>query len=167
MRYSGNHIISELYRWRTHGGVLICMCCCSVAKSCPTFWNAVNCRTPGFPVLHYLPEFAQTCVHWVGDATQPSHPLSSPSPPAFNLSQHQGLLQESEFQFPLPARSPLLSTLVWGPLEAFSSGRHLPSQSMWPFLASMFFLWGWVSFHHSLPSEVLNFYSFFKIYPAH
>ena len=48
---------------------------------------------PGFPVLHYLPEFAQTCVHWIGDAIQPSHPQSFPSPPAFNLSQHQGLFQ--------------------------------------------------------------------------
>ena len=47
----------------------------------------------GFPVLHCLPEFAQTCVHGVGDAIQPSHPLSSPSPPALNLSQHQGLFQ--------------------------------------------------------------------------
>ena len=48
---------------------------------------------PGFPVLHSLPESAQTHVHWVGDAIQPSHPLSSPSPPALNLSQHQGLFQ--------------------------------------------------------------------------
>ena len=48
---------------------------------------------PGFPVLHHLPEFIQTHVHWVGDAIQPSHPLSSPSPPAFNLSQHQSLFQ--------------------------------------------------------------------------
>ena len=47
----------------------------------------------GFPVLHYLPEFAQTHVHWVGDAIQPSHPLLSPVPPAFNFSQHQGLFQ--------------------------------------------------------------------------
>ena len=47
--------------------------------------------TPGFPVLHHLPEPAQTHVHWVSDAIQPPHPLSSPSPPAFNLSQHQGL----------------------------------------------------------------------------
>ena len=51
----------------------------------------MHCSTPGFPVLHRLPEFAQTHVHWVGDAIQPSHPLSSPCPPAFNLSQHQGL----------------------------------------------------------------------------
>ena len=49
--------------------------------------------TPGFPVLHHLPEFAQTHVHWVSDVIQPSHPLSPPSPPAFNLSQHQGLFQ--------------------------------------------------------------------------
>ena len=48
---------------------------------------------PGFPVLHYLPEFAQTHVHWFNDAIQPFHPLSSPSPPTFNLSQHQGLFQ--------------------------------------------------------------------------
>ena len=51
----------------------------------------MDCSTPGFPVLHYLPEFAQTHVHWIGDAIQASHPLSSYSAPAFNLSQHQGL----------------------------------------------------------------------------
>ena len=48
---------------------------------------------PGFPVLHHLPDFAQTHVHWVSDAIQPSHPLSPPSPLALNLSQHQGLFQ--------------------------------------------------------------------------
>ena len=53
----------------------------------------MDCSTPGFPVFHNLLEPAQTHVHWVNDATQPSHPLSSPSPPAFNLSQHQGLFQ--------------------------------------------------------------------------
>ena len=53
----------------------------------------MDCSTPGLPVHHQLPEFTQTHVHWVGDASQPSHPLSSPSPPAFNLSQHQGLFQ--------------------------------------------------------------------------
>ena len=52
-----------------------------------------DCSTPGFPVHHQLPELAQTHVHWVGDAIQPSQPLLSTSPPAFNLSQHQGLLQ--------------------------------------------------------------------------
>ena len=65
--------------------------CCSVAQSCPTFWDCMDCSTPSFPVLHHLPELAQTHVHWNDDAIQPSHPLSNPSPSAFNLSQHQGL----------------------------------------------------------------------------
>ena len=65
----------------------------SVAQSCPTLCNPMDCSTPGFPVHHQLLEPAQTHVHRVSDAIQPSHPLSSPSPPAFNLSQHQGLSQ--------------------------------------------------------------------------
>ena len=63
--------------------------CCAVAKSCLTHCDAMDCSTPSFPVLHYLPELAQTHVDWVGDAIQPSHPLSLPSPPIFSLSQHQ------------------------------------------------------------------------------
>ena len=59
----------------------------SVTKSCLTLCNPMDCSMPGFP------ELAQTHVHWVGDAIQPSHPLSSPSPPTFNLSQHQGLFK--------------------------------------------------------------------------
>ena len=55
------------------------------------FVTPMDCSTPGFPVLHHRLEFAQTHVHWVGDAIQPSHPLSPPSPPALNPSQHQGL----------------------------------------------------------------------------
>ena len=65
----------------------------SVAQSCPTVCDPMDCSTPGFPVHQQLLKLAQTHVHWVGDAIQPSHPLSSPSPPAFNLSQHQGLFQ--------------------------------------------------------------------------
>ena len=65
----------------------------SVAQSCLTLCDPMNCSTPGFPVHHQLLEFTQTQVHWVGDAIQPSHPLLSPSPPAFNLSQHQGLFK--------------------------------------------------------------------------
>ena len=67
----------------------------SVAQSCLTLCDPMDCSTPGFPVHHQLPEHTQTHVHWVSDAIQPSHPLSSPSPPAFNLSQHQGLSNES------------------------------------------------------------------------
>ena len=62
-----------------------------MAQSCPTLGDPMDCSTPGFPVYHQLLELAQTHVHRIGDAIQ--HPLSSPSPPAFNLSQHQGLFQ--------------------------------------------------------------------------
>ena len=65
----------------------------SVAQLCLTLCDPMNCSMPGLPVDHQFLEFTQTHVHWVGDAIQLSHPLSSPSPPAFNLSQHQGLSQ--------------------------------------------------------------------------
>ena len=64
-----------------------------VAHSCLTLCNPMDCSMPGFPVHHQLLKLAQTHVHWVGDAFQPSHPLSSPSPPAFNLSHHQSLFK--------------------------------------------------------------------------
>ena len=63
------------------------------AQSCPTLCDPMDCSTPGLLVHHQLPELAQTHVHRVGDAIQPSHPLLSPSLSAFNLSQHQGLFQ--------------------------------------------------------------------------
>ena len=63
----------------------------SSIQSCPTLCDPMDCSTPSFPVHHQLPDLAQTHVHWVSDAIQPPYPLSSPSPPAFNLSQHQGL----------------------------------------------------------------------------
>ena len=69
------------------------ICCCSAALSCLTLCNPLDCSIPDFRVLHHLLEVAQTHVHWVGDAIQPAHPLSSPSPPAFNLSQNQSLFQ--------------------------------------------------------------------------
>ena len=62
-----------------------------VVQSCLTLCDPMECSMPGFPVHHQLPEFAQTHVHWISGAIQPSHPVSSLSPPAFNLSQHQGL----------------------------------------------------------------------------
>ena len=65
----------------------------SVAQSCPTLCDPMNCSTPGLPVHHQLPEFTQTQVRWVSDAIQPSHPLSSPSSLAPNPSQHQSLFQ--------------------------------------------------------------------------
>ena len=68
-------------------------CYCSVAKPCLSHCKPMDCSMPGIHDLHYLLEFAQTHVHCVHDAIQPSHPLLTPSSPAFNLSQHQGLFQ--------------------------------------------------------------------------
>ena len=76
--------------------VYACLCCCcSVTELCLTLCDPMDCSTPGFPVLHQLPEFIQIHVHWVGDAIQLSHPLSSPSPPVFNLPHHQIFSKES------------------------------------------------------------------------
>ena len=87
-------------RWGRHqkrGHIYICIIIIwefsSVSQSCPTLCNPVDCSTPGFSVHPQLPELAQTHVHRAGDAIQPYHPLSSTSPPAFNLAQHQGLFQ--------------------------------------------------------------------------
>ena len=81
---SNLHLLSLLYRSVQFS---------SVAQSCPTLCDPMNRSTPGLPVHHQLPEFTQTHVHRVSDAIQPSHPLSSPSPPAPNPSQHQSLFQ--------------------------------------------------------------------------
>ena len=67
------------------------ICYCSVAQSCLTPFDPMGCSTLGLPFLHHLPELAQTHVHWVSDAIQPSRPLSPPSPPALSLSLYQGL----------------------------------------------------------------------------
>ena len=74
----------------------------SVAHSCPTLYDPMNRSMPGLPVHHQLPESTQTHDHRVGDAVQPSHPLSSPSPPALSLSQHQGLSNESALRMRWP-----------------------------------------------------------------
>ena len=81
---------SILHSWVT---MLPIFFCCSVTQLCLTFCNLMGYSMPGSLVLHCLPEFAQTYVHWVGDAIQPSHPLLPPSPFAFSLSQYQDLFQ--------------------------------------------------------------------------
>ena len=103
----------------------------------------MNRSTPGFPVHHQLPEFTQTHVHWVGDAIQPSNPLSSPSPPALNLSQHQGLfkwvsslhqvakvlefqLQHQSFQW-TPRTNLLYDELVGSPCSPMDSQESSPT----------------------------------------
>ena len=87
---------------------------CSVANSCLTLHNLMNCSTPGFPVLHYVPEFTQAHVHWVHDAIQPSHPLPPSFPLALNLSQHHGLFQRGDYW--------LNAKLLW---KMFTSGMPL------------------------------------------
>ena len=106
--------------------------------------NPMNHSTPGLPIHHQLPEFTQTHVHWVGDAIQPSHPLSSPSPPALNLSQHQGLskwissshqvanilefqLQRQSFQW-TPRTDLLQNGLVGSPCSPRDSQESSPTQ---------------------------------------
>ena len=76
--------------------IILCLQFSSVAQSCPTLHDPMDCSTPGFPVHHQLPKLAQIHVHWVSDAIQPSHPLEYPSP-AFILSQHQSLFQGVSF----------------------------------------------------------------------
>ena len=91
----------------------------SVTQPCPTLCDPMDCSMPGFPVHCQPLELAQTHVHWVGDATQPPHPLSSPSPPALNLSQHQGLIQwlssshQVAKEFVLPMKIQDWSDLAW------------------------------------------------------
>jgi len=76
-----------------HKYYFIYCCCCSVSKSCLTCWDPMDCSMPGLPVPHHLQEFAQVHVHWIGDAIQSSNLLFPLSPPALNLSQHQGIFR--------------------------------------------------------------------------
>ena len=89
-----NHTMKSSLTSKTSlGRYCCCCCCCSVGLSWQTLCDPMDCTMPGLPLLHYLPEFPQTHVPWVGDAIQPSHPRLLPSPLSFNLSQHQGLFQ--------------------------------------------------------------------------
>ena len=126
-------------------------CCFSVAKSCPTLCTPMNCSTPGFPMLHHPPKFAQTHVHWVSDVIQPSHPLSPTSALAFlNLFQHLShwvisshqvakvfeLLLQNQWIFPL-GMTGFISLLSEGLSRVFSSTSVLKFQSF----STQSFLW--------------------------
>ena len=121
----------------------------SVAQPCPTLCDPMNRSMPGLPVPHQLPEFTQTHVHWVSDALQPSHPLSSPSPPASNPSQHQGLFQWVSslsvvylfpYKFPVLPKPRIVNTgqvcVLWS--EWMSKSTPL---WMWPSLPSSSLPW--------------------------
>ena len=93
-------LLSFIIPWKEGRGIIsIWYQFTSVTQSCPTLSNATDCITPGFPVHHQLLGPTQTHVRWAGDAIQLSHPLSSPSPPAFNLPQHQGLFRWVSFSY--------------------------------------------------------------------
>ena len=113
----------------------------SVAQSCPTLWDPMNGSMPGLSVHHQLPEFTQTHVHQVGDAIQPSHPQSSPSPPAFSLHQHQGLSKDS------------VICIRWPKHCSFSFSIILPTniQDWFPLR-----LIGWISFQSKGLSRVFS-----------
>jgi len=100
------------------------LCFPLVTQSCSTLCDPMVCSTLGLPVLHHLPEFAQTHVHRVGDAIQLSHPLSSPSPPAFSLSQHQGLFQCLLFASGDRSTGASASSSVLSCLLLLSSSKH-------------------------------------------
>ena len=113
---------------------------CSVAKSCPTLCNPMGCSPPGFLALHHLLEFAQTHVHWIKDTIQPSHPLSSPSPPALSLSQHQGLfpwvfpMASSGQSFGVSASAAVIRTRLLFEWLCLKSNN---AQSAWPCMETL------------------------------
>ena len=135
----------------------------SVTQSCLTLCNPMECSMPGFRVHHQLLEPTQTHVHPVGDAIQPSHPLSSPSPPALNLSQHQGLSSES------------VLCITWPKYWSFSFS--ISPSNEYPGLIS--FRMDWLDLlaaqrtlksllqHHSSKVSVLWHSAFFKVQLSH
>ena len=135
----------------------------SVAQSCPTLCDPMNCSTPGLPVHHHLPESTQTHVHRVGDAIQSSHPLSSPSPPALNLSQHQGLFKwvssshevDKVLEFQLQHQS-----FRWNPGLISFRMDWLDLLAVQGTLKSLLQ-------HHSSKASVLQCSAFFTVQPSH
>ena len=135
----------------------------SVTQSCPTLCDRMDCCTPGFPVHHQLPEFAQTHVHQVGGAIQPSHLLSSLSPPSFNLSQHQGLFQ-------------WVSLYIWWPKYWSFSFSISPSNE---YAGLIFFRMNWLDFlavqgtlksllqHHRSKASIHSHSAFFIVHLSH
>ena len=148
-------LISSLITWSwSHD------CCCSVIKSCPTLWDPMDCCTPGSPVLHFLPEFAQTHVYWFGYTTQPSHLLLPPYFPNFNLFQHQSLPMTQLFasggqSFRASASTSVLLMNIWGwfpsglisfRIDYSHDGRSLMSPERGTFELSFYVLFATLSF---------------------
>ena len=120
----------------------------SVAQSCPTLCDPMNCSTPGLPVHHQLLEFTQTHVHHVSDAIQPSHPWSSPSPPAPNPSQHRSLVQSVSSSHEVA--KVLEFQLYYRSFQRNPRADLLETPS-WPPAGQIFFPICWASFWHIAP----------------
>ena len=138
------------------------VCCCySVAKSCPTLCDPMNLSMPTFPVLHYLLEFAQTPVHRVSSAVQPSRHLLPPSPPALSLSQHQGLSNEST----ICIRWPKYWSFSINPSNEYSG--WLPLGLDWFDLLAVQGTLKSVLQHHSSKALILQHSAFFMVQLSH
>ena len=137
--------------------------CCSVSWSHPALCDSMDCSTPGFLVLHCLPEFAQIHVHWVDDAIQPSHPLLPPSPLDLNLSQHYGLFHWVGFasgdqSIGASASASVLPVNIqgWFPL-GLTGLISLQSKGLFKSLLQ----------HHSLKASILQPSAFFMVQLSH
>ena len=127
--------------------------CYSVFQSCLTLCDPIGCSSPGFPILHFLPEFAQTHVYWADDAVKPFQPLLSPSPPAFSLSQHTGHTGQLKLKYSVSLPECLVRCSAWricrkevdavasGPIESLRVAGFRFSQSS----ESCFGGWRWCS----------------------
>ena len=134
----------------------------SVTQSCLTLCDRMDCSMAGLPVHHQLPEFTQTHVHSVGDAIQSSHPLSSPSPPALNLSQHQGLNESV-----LPIRWPKYWSFSFS-LSLSNEYSGLSSFRMhWLDLLTVQWTLKSILQHHSLKASILQHLVFFIVQLSH
>ena len=142
----------------------MCQSVSSVTQSCPTLCDPMDCSTLGFPVHHQLPELAQTHVHQVGDAVQPSHPLSSPSPPDFNLSQHQGFFSMSQF-FTSSGQSVGVSASAISPSNEYS-GLISFRMDLFDLLAIQGTLKSLLQ-HHSSKASILLCSAFFMVQLSH
>ena len=134
-----------------------------VTQSCPTLCDLMNRSTPGLPGHHQLPEFTQTHVHQVGDAIQPSHPLSSPSPPAPNPSQHQSLLQWSTLRMRWPQYWSFSFTII----PSKEIPRLISFRMDWLYLLAVQGTLKCLPQHHSSKASILWRSAFFTVQLSH
>ena len=134
----------------------------SVAQSCPTFCDPMNCSTPGLPVHHQLPELTQTYIHRVNDAIQPSHPLSSPSPPAPSPSQHQSFPEST-----LRMRWPKYWSFSFSIIPSKESPGLISFRMDWLDLLAVQGTLKSLLQHHSSNASVLRRSAFFTVQLSH